>query len=318
MSDLSKQYYNELQKETVDCPVCKSNKYEVLHKEDRYQMGVQTVICKQCSLIYINPRPTELEMADFYKNHYRNFYESIEIPTLGYIKKGPFIPRAKFVLNVINKYLEKANSILDVGCAEGTLLKLIEENNSTIKTYGIEPSNGFGNFAKNQLNGSVFIGGYKQFAEQNSSTKYDVITTTHVLEHILRPKIFIEHLKGFMHAESVLYIEVPNIMSEKLKGIGAIHIGHVLSYDPVTLKILLQDCGLEIIDFYAEGLPALTPAMAVVCKINKDSFKVSFPDNLEITKKINFFKDRIVGIKKENELDVKKSILQKIKSKLLR
>jgi 2-polyprenyl-3-methyl-5-hydroxy-6-metoxy-1,4-benzoquinol methylase len=308
MSNISKTFYESVEKENISCPICDYSKHKKIYDNDRYDMGVQTVICEKCSLIYINPRPTELAMASFYKNHYRNFYESIDVPTETYITNGPFLPRAKFVYQLLKPFLPNANNLLDVGCAEGTLLKLIEQNNPTIETYGIEPSDGFGNFAKNQLNGAVFIGGYQEFVIQNKNHKYDIITSTHVLEHILQPKEFITSLKSMMHEKSVLYIEVPNITNNNLTGIGSIHLGHVSSFDPVTLKLLLNLCGLEIINFYTEGLPALTPAMGVICKVSEKYKSITFSTSSEVEKKAALFTKRILLRSESTKSSFKKKL----------
>ena len=315
MNDFSSTYYEQLKKETINCPICTSADYKVVLNQDRYKMGLQTVICSYCGLIYINPRPTEAEMSSFYKNNYRNFYESVEVPTEDYIKNGPFIPRAKFVFSVLKPYLNDGTTILDVGCAEGTFLKLVESYNSSINTFGIEPSEGFGNYAKNQLKGSVFIGNYQEFSALNKKNSYDVIITTHVLEHILNPNEFLKTLKGFMHKDSILYIEVPNIMSDKLKGIGAIHIGHVLSLDIDTLRILLQKNDLEIIDTFLEGLPALTPSFSVVCKVNHNLKKLPYPTGYQIKQKQMLFKKRIVSGCNKPKTIILNRILSLIKRK---
>jgi len=290
--------YNKLQKEQINCPVCDHNQFNVMHDNDRYGMGVQTVICNKCSLIYINPRPTELEMSKFYKNDYRKIYESIEVPNEYYIKNGLFIPRAKFVIKNLLPYLKSKNSFLDIGCAEGTLLKLVEEKFSGLKTQGIEPSVGFGNYAKEHINGDVFVGTYEEYCEQHhNKTKFDVIVTTHVLEHILNPKLFLKRIISLMHNESILYIEVPNIMHDKVCGIGNIHIGHVLSLDPQTIKILLDKCSLKVVDLFVENLPSVPPSMAVICvKKNSDNDYEQYPSKEFIINKFKVFRKKVVGI----------------------
>lgn len=310
-------YYKNLKKKLINCPVCNNNSYKVLGNRDRYSMGVQTVICDKCSLIYLNPRPTEEEMANFYKNHYRNVYESIEIPTEEYIKKGPFIPRANFVLDVLRPYLSNSESFLDIGCAEGTLLKKVEIEFENIKTLGIEPSIGFGNYAKQQLKGEVFVGTYQEYLEDNEFSKYDVIATTHVLEHILKPKEYLNGIRAFMHDDSLLYIEVPNIANTKAMGIGNIHLGHVLYLDPITISLLLEECGFEIINIYTEDLPAKTPSMSVICK--KGALKkVEFPSKKYINIKASVFKQKILGelntksIKSNNIFNLIKRFYSKI------
>ncbi len=306
----AKEYYSNLKKEQINCPVCDSSNYKVLANQDRYGMGLQSVICTNCSMIFINPRPTELEMNDFYKNHYRSFYESVEKPTSEYINNGPFIARANYVKNVLGNYLYNAKSVLDVGCAEGTLLLTIEKGFPNITTQGIEPSLSFGAYAKQQLKGEVFIGSYQEFIKKNNNRTFDVLTSTHVLEHILNPKEYLSELKKMMHNESVLYVEVPNIMDKRVNGLGAVHLGHVLSFDAFTLKRLLNDCGFEILEIFMDDLPAKTPAMAVICKVGNPINKKCSLSKKDIKNKESLFKERVLG---EN---LNKSIISKIKKKL--
>jgi 2-polyprenyl-3-methyl-5-hydroxy-6-metoxy-1,4-benzoquinol methylase len=298
MNNTAFEYYKRIAKKSILCPVCSHDKYTVLFSNDRYKMGLQTVICNQCGLIYLNPRPTEEAMISFYENDYRMFYESIAVPTKKYIEKGPFIPRAKFVLEVLQNYLDKANTFIDIGCAEGTLLNIVEENYPKIKTFGIEPSIGFGGYAKENIKGKVFIGNYKTFIKNYPGHRFDVLATTHVLEHILNPVEFLYGLKGLMTNRSVLYIEVPNIMSSKVSGLGAIHLGHVLSFDPSTLKILLKRTGFEIIEFFTEGLPAKTPAMCVICKLTKEKRNSIYPTKSYIKSKSQKLRKRVLNQQK--------------------
>jgi 2-polyprenyl-3-methyl-5-hydroxy-6-metoxy-1,4-benzoquinol methylase len=317
MIDNPHKYYDSLKKESLPCPVCDTTKNTVLLNKDRYSMGIQTVICEKCALIHVNPRPTEKEMSRFYEENYREFYESIDVPTEEYINNGPFIPRASFVMDVLKPYFENTNSIIDIGCAEGTLLKLVEQNYSEISTTGLEPSKSFGNYAKEHLKGEVFVGTYQEFLAQNPARKFDVLTTTHVLEHILSPKEFLNGIKTFMHDESVLYVEVPNILDDKVKGIGAVHLGHVLSLEPDTLNLLLETCGFEIIDFFIGDLPALTPAMGVLCRKSKNTVRPMFPEKNSFKIKREAYLKRVNPDALEVPELKKPSILQRIKRKLL-
>jgi len=309
----SKNYYLNLKKEQINCPICDYKEFEVLANSDRYAMGVQTVICNNCSMIYINPRPTELEMNNFYKNHYRSFYEAIEIPTETYINNGPFKSRARFVKKVLKEYLKKSKTVLDVGCAEGTLLSMIESDYPNIHTQGIEPSLGFGEYAKQNLKGNVFIGSYQDFIKTLGNTEYDIVTSTHVLEHILNPKQYLLGLKKMMHIDSILYVEVPNIMNDKVNGLGAVHLGHVLSFDIQTLERLLNVCGFEVLGRFDKGLPAFTPAMALICKPSDNVKLVNVPSKKEIQVKSELFIKRVLG--KNRKVIKSLKVLQKIKKR---
>ncbi|MEL6835039.1 MAG: methyltransferase domain-containing protein [Bacteroidota bacterium] len=291
----AKVYYRQLQKEAIPCPVCENSTHYSIYDNDRYGMGISTVICSHCGLVYLNPRPTEAEMSEFYKHSYRKYYEAIEVPTPEYIANGPFLARAEFVLSKLSPYLEQKNEgkLLDVGCAEGTLLQTVKTHFPQLSTYGIEPSLGFGQYAEKHSQAQVFVGTYQDFFAQSAVKAFDFIVTTHVLEHILDPRSFMQALHQYLSDDGLIYVEVPNVINNK-KGISA-HLGHVVSYDPDTLSSLVNACGFEVVDMYTEGLPALTPSMGVICRKRTDgsSLEISALSEAAMKSKIDYLQKRV-------------------------
>lgn len=269
MSDAT-EYYNKLEKEQIKCPVCNSKKYLKISKGDRYGMGLDTCGCKNCGLLFINPRPTKAEMDNFYATNYRKYYESVEHPSREYVANGPFIPRADFVVEKLIDHLDvdAAIKFLDIGCAEGTLLKTIGEKFPNAVLHGIEPDPNFGEYARQTTRASIITGDFEELLGSGELRDFDVVTFTHVLEHILDPHDFLQRIKKVMKPDALCYVEVPNIHTEKTKGRGHIHLGHVLSLSPQNLKWLLVKNGFSILAEYLEGLPAKTPAMAYMLKNN--------------------------------------------------
>jgi len=57
--------------ENVPCCVCGGENFELLSEKDRYGLYVPVVICKDCGLIYTNPRMTQDAFNQFYELEYR-------------------------------------------------------------------------------------------------------------------------------------------------------------------------------------------------------------------------------------------------------
>ncbi len=288
-------FYRTLQKETVACPLCDCHTYDILLQDDRYHMGLQTVSCDRCGLIFVNPRPTEEEMKAFYENEYRRFYESVEVPTPEYIAQGFFGQRAEFVVQCLKRYLDSAahTSLLDVGCAEGTLLSLIEREFPFLATYGVEPDSSFAGYARDHTRAAIFTGTYREFTAGSRRRRFDVIVTAQVLEHILNPVDYLKALETMLTDAGLLYVEVPNIMDDRVHGLGNVHLAHVVSYDPATLRMLLRTSGFAVADLITEGLPAKSPSMAAVCrKDNSVGDLDPYPPQEEIHRKKQFFRNR--------------------------
>jgi len=264
-----KTYYSSLEKEKVECPICGSSSVSFIGEGDRYGMGLEVDGCNTCGLAFVNPRPVKSAMDDFYKTKYREFYESVEVPSLDYVAKGPFQSRADFVVGVLRRYLDEDvhGELLDIGCAEGTLLKTIKEDFPCLSINGLEPNPNFAAFAREHTGtGNIFSGTFEDFLNGAGSEKYDVITITHVLEHMPDPVKTLSMLRALLKKDGLLYVEVPNILDVRSKSIAQIHIAHLIYFDPVTLQLCLDRAGFQVQDGLLNDLPAKTPSMSVVAR----------------------------------------------------
>ena len=271
-------YYNRLQKERIDCPICSGKKQQLLFCGDRYGMGVETVGCKRCGMIFINPRPTEKAMLNFYQTEYRRLYEAVEVPTEEYVSAGPFRPRAHYVVNAIDSILEngKGMRFLDIGCGEGTLLQTVKNNHPQVECFGLEPDPNFAAYARSNSGAEdVFCSDFGSFFDGNQQT-FHVIALTHVLEHLLDPVATLTRIREILEPGGFFYVEVPNIADPRTSGLGQIHLGHVMSFAPGTLTRALQTAGFEVTKFFSGDLPAKTPAMAALCRPGSMQKRFSF------------------------------------------
>lgn len=188
--------YQTTIKHHLDCPICGSCKNKPIFVGDRYQMGITTVICKKCGLIYTNPRPDDTAFKEFYEKFYREFYESVEHPSKEYIREGRFTQRANIVYNHLKNFIKgkipfsDPVEVLDVGCSEGSVLRFILQNSRRkVAATGIEPSINFSRFAKGYSGAQIYTGSLEGFFQENPRSTFDIIILNHVLEHFLIPEI---------------------------------------------------------------------------------------------------------------------------------
>lgn len=246
--------YESIAKEAVDCPLCGSGEHSLVYNRDRYDMGIHTVICKRCGFVFTNPRPTEAALADFYRHHYRKYYENTETPTDEYLEKGRFTERAMWNLEFIQADLDKELGrrgkvrFLDVGCAQGSLLRLLKDRyRETIALAGIEPSLEFSKYASEHSGAEIYTGVLEGYLEVNKEREcFDYINLSHVLEHILQPVRFLRNLHDLLRPEGRLCVEIPNILGEWY-GVGMFHIGHVSQFCPETFARAARLAGFSII-----------------------------------------------------------------------
>lgn len=229
----NKLVYDRLEKLEVPCPICGGTSFETLATIDRYRMGIRTVGCHGCGLAMTNPQPTVQAMEDFYGNHYRRFYENVTTPSLKYIQQLGRDKRARYTAEYLKRagLLDGEKSVVDVGCAEGSLLKEITRQAPRLRVEGIEPNKAFAGFAQDWV-------GCKVYADLDEALECitgscDIVITNHVAEHVLNPVTFLEDLQKLLNKNGVIYIDVPSL--SEYKSIESLHIAHLYHFSQKTL-----------------------------------------------------------------------------------
>ena len=100
-------------------------------------------------------------------------------------------------------------TVLDVGCGEGTFAHQIKEKNGA-EVWGIELMPEPGEAAKKLLD-KVFVGPCENFVDELPKGYFDVIYCNDVLEHLVDPYTFLEHLKSKLTSDGVVISSIPNI-----------------------------------------------------------------------------------------------------------
>jgi O-antigen chain-terminating methyltransferase len=105
--------------------------------------------------------------------------------------------------------LESRTPALDIGCGRGEWLELLRE--SHISAIGIDSNHEFVNFCQNK---GLNVDEYDlfSFVDNNSATKYSLITGFHLIEHIAPDRLtwFFNAVFGMLAPGGVLILETPN------------------------------------------------------------------------------------------------------------
>jgi SAM-dependent methyltransferase len=175
------------------------------------------VRCTQCGLLYVNPRPTQKEIENFYPDFYC-WKETIDSATYfsGAIKKLEKIYRLHLLNYEVKKALKftRINSgrILDVGCGTGDRLDIFRKNG--FEVFGVEVSSS-AKFAQESLKLNVFQGGLLEAGFADNF--FDLITLYNVLEHTHNPGQVLREAHRILKKSGFLIIQVPNTDSLQFK-----------------------------------------------------------------------------------------------------
>jgi SAM-dependent methyltransferase len=216
----------------VSCPVCESRSFATLAHTDRYRMGVQTCQCRGCGLAMTNPVPSDEALSSFYRNDYRLYYRKVARPSEEHIKEYALTERAAYTAGFLRDagLLEPARAVLDVGCADGSLLRAIGGQAPGAALVGVEPNPHFGEFARSWAGATV----YADVADvERAGRKFDLITVNHVLEHVREPIVFLRRLAALCTPGGSIYLDVPD--AARYRSIDDLHLAHLYHFTSASL-----------------------------------------------------------------------------------
>jgi SAM-dependent methyltransferase len=162
----------------------------------RTQLGLSR--CKNCGLIFTNPRPAEHHLERFYGGENYSCHTTEGSSSAG--------KKAAALLEFISaRSLQPSKTLLDVGCGSGAFMAAAQK--AGWKVSGMEPGErGRESCAKLGFNVAGSL-------ESLSGEQFDVITLIHVLEHLPDPIKTLSLLSSFLSGNGILIVEVPNAHS---------------------------------------------------------------------------------------------------------
>lgn len=197
--------------------------------------------CASCGSGYLDPRPTPNSIGRAYAGYYT--HDAADHPIVrrkggvrtvlhdlinGYqnaryrLKRSPSLPIGRWILPLLPSLRSAADAecrhlpplprgggnLLDVGCGNGGFLLLAQQAGWTVE--GIDFDAGAVQAARSRgLN--VRYGGVEMLDGQQAC--FDVITLSHVIEHVHEPNALLKRLNELLKPGGVLWLETPNLTS---------------------------------------------------------------------------------------------------------
>lgn len=213
---------------SIPCNICSSYDIEVLSLIGREWKYLRTVICKECGLVWTDPRP--FEVRKYYEKDYRLEYKGTHQPKLKHIYRAAMVALSRF--RKIEKFLINGSKVLDSGSGGGEFIYLLSKFGYDVT--GIEPNIGYAEYSKQEYNLDVLTGFVQDV--DISSNNYDVITMWHVLEHTDNPFQILYHLNSRLKNNGILIVEVPNVEAVCQAPINRFHRAHLYNFNLNTLE----------------------------------------------------------------------------------
>lgn len=222
--------------EFVDCNLCGSNDFQVIHKidvndktlkffrhsrnalSDSGLMGIFNIVkCNNCSFVYTNPRLTSKQLDELYSSNkilggnWRNFpylFDKNQPDELQDLSNSAikYDTLESWKERIFRKYAPNyvGMKMLDIGCGAGKFVRQCLDLG--IDAYGIDLSKDRIEYGIKEysLEGRIWQG--TLIEEQNKHIKYDIITLWDVIEHVPNPKEILNEIRKIISIDSKLFI----------------------------------------------------------------------------------------------------------------
>jgi SAM-dependent methyltransferase len=300
--------------EAVRCDLCGSNETEMLIKQRDLLLATTNeeftiVTCRNCGLIYLNPRPSSNTLSRFYPSQYyppapRKAVKGMKGKSkalLGRLKRwvleeyyGYPVLNSKMTLRILKRIVawpdkvlrefkgchplpwQGQGNVLDVGCGAGGNLRVLEEQGW--KVFGIEISDIAAAHARQLVTGTIHTGTLESAPfEQNT---FDLVLMNHSLEHFPSPVDALRRAYRLLKDDGLLVVSVPNARALEVKLFGWWWFGwdpprHFYHFNKSTLSRALRLAGFQI-HRHRTGTGALF-LMASLDRLFKERFHREVP-----------------------------------------
>lgn len=179
----------------ISCNLCSNESFQVIEDEEN---PFQVLKCRQCSLVFVHPQPNVRELESHYDDHYYRKWMGEQ--------KQKRCNMWKRRLDRLEKFCLKGD-LLDVGCGEGSFLKLAKQRGWNIK--GTELSSFAARYVTDFLNTNIFCGDLPDAGYPENC--FNAVTLWHVLEHVPDPMRYLKVIHEILRPGGLLVLAVPNV-----------------------------------------------------------------------------------------------------------
>lgn len=209
-----------------ECPVCREN------TKRRWLPDFEAVGCECCGLVYKNDLGTTEELYDYYRYEYWN-ERTLDAERLH--------NRCVRLCSVVVQFSDgkPVQKHLDVGSSRGWLLDIINSIYDN-EMYGVELCE----YAREQCDDDIVL--YETIDKVPRYPKFDLITMSHVLEHLPEPMPMLYSIWGRLRHDGIFVCEVPNFPGEPTALPPTEKSSHVLGFSQNSLRFCLEKAGFHV------------------------------------------------------------------------
>jgi 2-polyprenyl-3-methyl-5-hydroxy-6-metoxy-1,4-benzoquinol methylase len=247
----------------VNCNLCGADDPAVLFEQDQHGLGLHTVMCRKCGLIYLDPRPREQDYGEFYRHWYHRLYPARAAFHSGKLGARITAETARRRCQSYAALLQEDIRLLEVGPGEGAFLQALQSLHSGGRVRGVDLSPAEAEVCR-EKGLDVACGQLRDLSTAYSENTH--VAMFHVLEHALDPLALLRQAADRLRPGGYLLVEVPNILGS-WQGLGMLHLAHPYQFAPATLGRMLGRAGLEILHLEPLEIPLFHSSIRAVARL---------------------------------------------------
>lgn len=208
-------------------------------------------------------RVDEAGLSRYYAESYR---VDAKIAQLGPTSQAIYLQRAEALADLAQQHLERTpNRVFEVGAGYGFNLAAFLSRFPNVGLATDEVSSVASAYHAPQIaKGDLADGGN------------DVVILSHVLEHFSDPVGLLRRAAASLNPGGIMVIEVPNDVDDIIRYNGPDE-PHLLFFELETLRSILKQAGLEVLDIYGAGPPNVRDTLALQVKRLVREALIAFP-----------------------------------------
>ncbi|MCH8005195.1 MAG: class I SAM-dependent methyltransferase [Planctomycetes bacterium] len=235
------------------CPACEQDRPRPrFHKH-----GFDWTECGSCGTCYMNPRPTETILADYYAGSelYAYWAEHVFPASDAARREKIHAPRLDRIVAECDRLGIARGTLLEVGAGYGTFCSLAAQRGAFSRIIAIEPTvdhDGCRCGPRVQ-----WIARRIEEVSDDELPPVDVACSFETIEHLLNPRAFVEDCGRRLRGGGLLVLTCPNVRGFEVEVLGAaapaVQPEHINLFHPDSLRGLVERCGLDVIEVTTPG-----------------------------------------------------------------
>lgn len=221
------------------CPICEYEYLSYLFEARDYVTEDEFLIykCSRCDISFTKPELPEEQLKKYYGEFYYGNRKSFSERLMNNA-------RIKKIFKLYGG--AKNQTVLDIGCGNGSFLSLLQNYGWIISGTEMSPKN---HFINKGLSSKIYLQDFLDCRFYDN--KFDLVTMWHSLEHVKYPRHYISEAKRILKYGGFLIIEIPNFQSwqARLTKSNWFHLDvprHISHYSPKSIATFLNSSGFFV------------------------------------------------------------------------